>query len=704
MQNVHENGRSAQLDESSNVENSFAFWDRLYVLRRRWWVVLLSGIAGIGVANLKLRSVVPVYQAESTVQRKMERSPLEGIASQAPSDMVSELEIFRSSAVLGAVVDSTNRNLTDSAREDSIKSMRRTLNVGQVPGTNLIRITYRHFDPKVAAHVVNKAATAYQAFSVRKAREDAARRREFIEQELGKMSDSVDVAQRMLAEYQRSAGVYNPTDRGSAIYDALIAAEGEVSNLRFQEGVLQTIIAGLRNTNDSNDALRKARVLGRDIVPGLSDLYGRLQQYELERSRLTVGRFGETRQGVNVEVLDSLIAATKEDLRATAEQSLAALRGRIAAASQRMADLQAQQGGLPEKETEFSRLRQRVTTTQGKFNQLTDRYYEAKLGEAVEGGEVEIVDAATVPRQPVESRNPRLLIFALVAGLVAGALMAFFLEFLDSRIRTPRDLEEASRLKMLGGIPRLTHQRGSQSPLIMLTDDTNAASEAFRMLRTALDFARPEKARVIAVTSAGPGEGKSVIASNLAIATARQGLTVLLIDADLRRHTIDSLFDISNVPGLSDVLVGNVPLSDAVNTEQVITLAILPAGTRAPNPSEMLGGQRFDRLIQQARSEYDVVIIDTPPILAVTDAAALVRYVDGVLVVARAEFSQRHAVTQATAALRHVRASLLGVVLNCIPRIGGYGRYGGHYGYYGYTYTEYYKDSREKRPSRFSRV
>jgi capsular exopolysaccharide synthesis family protein len=210
-------------------------------------------------------------------------------------------------------------------------------------------------------------------------------------------------------------------------------------------------------------------------------------------------------------------------------------------------------------------------------------------------------------------------------------------------------------------------------------------AEAYRSLRTNISFARAQsRARTLVLTSPGPADGKSTTVANLAITFAQQGQRTLLVDADLRRAVLDKTFSVPRTPGLTEVIVGVSPLSAAVHPTTVENLFVMASGQLPPNPSELLGSDRMRDVLAEAREAFDVVLFDSPPLLAVTDAAVLSTIVDGAILVVRVGSTSREAVRRATAHLRAVHSRVLGAVLNDIDASTG-GYYGG-YGYYAYAY------------------
>jgi capsular exopolysaccharide synthesis family protein len=212
-------------------------------------------------------------------------------------------------------------------------------------------------------------------------------------------------------------------------------------------------------------------------------------------------------------------------------------------------------------------------------------------------------------------------------------------------------------------------------------------------MRTNLAFARAQQSpQAIVVASPGPADGKSTTVANLAITFAQQGQRTLLVDADLRRAVLDKAFDVPRSPGLTEVIIGEIPLADVVHESAVPNLSIVASGRFPPNPAELLGSARMQEILQDAKARFDVVLLDSPPLLAVTDAAVLSTMVDGVVLVIRTERTKREAVRRALGHIRSVRGRLLGAVLNDVDM-----RSGAYYGSYGHYYYSYYGDERRVR-------
>ena len=299
---------------------------------------------------------------------------------------------------------------------------------------------------------------------------------------------------------------------------------------------------------------------------------------------------------------------------------------------------------------------------------------------------ISTLQPAVTPISP-DSPNTRLnLALGFLVGLALGVGIAVFLEILDTRIRSIRDIEQLTDLTVIGGIA--FDPEAVKNPLVVQADPRSPRSESFRTLRTNVQFVMVDRRKSFVITSSLPGEGKTTTSTNLAITLAQLGNKVLLIDADLRRPRVSEYLSIEGAVGLTDVLVGRAEFDDVVQPWGEGNLDVLPAGQVPPNPSELLGGNKMVQLIERFEADYDIVIFDCAPLLPVTDAAILARITGGAILVAAAGKTHRNQFLGGLKNLLNVDAPVLGVILTMLPTKGvdsyGYGQYG-QYGYTSYA-------------------
>jgi capsular exopolysaccharide synthesis family protein len=362
---------------------------------------------------------------------------------------------------------------------------------------------------------------------------------------------------------------------------------------------------------------------------------------------------------------------------------------------------------LGDRTVQYKMLLRDVETNRAIYENMLKSLKTTTATENLPSTNIKIIYAAPVPEAPAKPRTKRNLFLALVGGSIMALVLIFGLEHIDTTIKNPDDIEKWLEIPSLAMIPHLNNlesQNKDQIPGLVVHDGSNPlAAEAYRALRTSIVFSAAGKApRVIMVTSSLPGEGKSLTSINLSCAMAKAGKEagkdILLIDADMRRPCLHKLFKVQQEPGLSNYLVGEIDDLPFVATA-VPHLFLLPCGKIPPNPSELLGSARMGELIAKAQERFSQLILDSPPLISVTDATILSTKSDGVILVIKAEEVPRKVAKKAKDQLLEVKSNLLGSILNDIP----FQRNGYHYYNYYHKYQSYYYDSDDKLAAKQSR-
>ena len=365
---------------------------------------------------------------------------------------------------------------------------------------------------------------------------------------------------------------------------------------------------------------------------------------------------------------------------------------------------QAELRSIPNKEIVLGRLRRTMDTQEQIYNSLIQQLQEARVAEQSELGYVEVVDEAIVPEQPFSPKVPLALALGGLLGLMLGVGLAFARNAVDNKVHKPEDLRRRG-YGVVGVVPdmkqlvksdfdgreRITVDGHSYSTrLVALLNPLSPIAENYRRLRTSIQFSRPDtEVQAVMVTSSGPGEGKSVTSMNLALTMAQTGRRTVYVDADLRRSTGHQMMGLAREPGLVDLLFEPYPSGLDRFSTAADNLSVIPAGSTSPNPSELLGSKKMRDFIARLRKEFDIIIIDTPPVLAVTDALLIAPQCDVTVLVASASETPWQALERSTESLREVGTRPAGIVLNRFDPKAAYGSYGYGYGY-GYGYDEYY--------------
>lgn len=322
-----------------------------------------------------------------------------------------------------------------------------------------------------------------------------------------------------------------------------------------------------------------------------------------------------------------------------------------------------------------------LSQQQATYSQLLQSMDQLQLDQSRAVDQVRIVEPADVPTRPVRPNLPLNVALAALVGLLGGIGLAVLIEYLDDTVKAPEDAEAATGLVPLGAITRIASSSGKRS---LLGEDMahSPVAEAYRILRTNIDFARVgNPGKTLLVTSTTEGEGKTTTISNLAVIVAHSGRRVIIVDADLRRPSVHKMFGIANAAGLTNLLLDETPVAaSSLQPTAVPNLWVLPCGPIPPNPSELLVSYRMERILNQLGEQADVVLVDTPPVLAVADPTILAARADGVILVVEAGRTRVGALRQAKERLTRGSARMLGVVVNKLgSRQAGY-----QYSYYNY--------------------
>lgn len=364
---------------------------------------------------------------------------------------------------------------------------------------------------------------------------------------------------------------------------------------------------------------------------------------------------------------ESINAAAKEvQSRLEAAQSEILTLGKKIQTSGRSAELDAQ-----------------LSIANAKYASLAQKLEELRVNEQLEVGSGRVMGVAVPEGTPVSPKPVRNGVLGLAAGLVFGLSLAFLLEYMDNTVKSVEEAESLYGAPVLGDIPAEKLGKGEKRRLSIVLRPGGAAAEAYRVLRSNLNFVNFQRdIKTLLITSSAPGEGKSSVSANLAAALARAGARVVLLNADFHRPVTDELFSVNNFIGLSDILLGSVGLDAAIQRPVAEGPLVINSGKTPPNPSELLGSDRMGQVIKELDQSSDWVVIDSPPLLAASDAVALARWVDGVLLITRSGVSTRQSARAGREMLDRVGARVVGVVVWGVkPSSRGDGR--DHYGYYG---------------------
>jgi succinoglycan biosynthesis transport protein ExoP len=588
--------------------------------------------------------------------------------------------------------------------EHTAQMLQRRLSVEQIRDTRLVEIQVEDIDPGRAALLANTVAKAYIDKSMEDRLGSTVSALDWLSQQLDTQRQELQATENALHDFKRSHDVLSLSleDRQNIISQDLERYSESLTQARTKRIELTSRLNQLRAAYDEDPL--KVNIATFTQHPIIAEQRNAYREKMAQRKALSV-KYGESHPEMQ---------ALQEELDIIRGQMKREVDGMIRSAESELREVQETEGGLRgaakdtheagltlnKQEIQYNALKRQQENQSKLYSMLLERTTQTDLTRMLHVSNVRMIDNALAPIRAIRPRIPINLAFGLLSGMIFGIGLSFLLIKLDRTIRSVEDLE-ALGLTVLGVVPKLEQSSAglrlikgmpkADSPeaqynrnLIVHTQPMSAAAECCRTIRTNLTFTAASKPfHTLAVTSAGPLEGKTTVSINLAITMAQAGKRVLLVDTDLRRPRIHSAFDISSAVGVTSVLVGEQRISDAVQNTEVPNLFVLPSGPIPPNPSELLGSAAFRRFLEEVTTMFDRVIFDSPPLGAVTDGAVIAPQVDGTIVVMRANKTTRDAARTALKRLTDIEAHLAGGVLNGVDLHSK--RYGGYdYGSYEY--------------------
>jgi len=564
------------------------------------------------------------------------------------------------------------------------KAFQKSLKVKTLPGTRMIEVHFLHRDPQLAADVVNTLVGDYLEQYFRTRYNATAQASEWLSKQLAELKSQVEEAQEKVVQYQKEKGILGTDEAHNLVMSKLEELNrqltaAEANRMLKQTGyrIAKTGNAELISTVGSSTLLGSLAGVNSNPLALIQSL--RAQQAELRvQYAQAAAKYGPAYPRLiqmrnQSQELESAIQAEIEKVAARAENDFIAARNAedmLRASFERQKE---EANKLNDSAVRYTIMKREAESSRELYHGLLKKLKEAGVLAGLRSTNLVVVDPARSSAKPVRPSYPINLGLGLGVGLVGGIGLAFAREGFDSTLRTPEQVESVAGLPAMGIIPELTASRARRRPANLPKFDCNILdsphsqlAESYRAVRTALLFSNGDvPPKVILVTSALPQEGKTSVSLNSAIALAYQGAKVLLIDADLRRPGIHACLGVPSEPGLGELLSGESPLPvQALACPKVPNLFVLPAGRRRLRPAEVLGSGRMRDLLNNCRKNFDFVVIDTPPVLAVTDAVVLSKSADGVLLVVRSAQTSEQSLLRARDLLLRVNARIAGVLVN----------------------------------------
>ncbi len=703
-----------------DVRDGKRFEDYWRVVWHRKWVVGLAVVATLLAVVVGNNFAPRIYEASSTLYIKEQTPSVLGdtVAATGFTDLTSleeintQMEIVKSRSLLEEVIRklglenalTPDKDLPEAERlQLTIDALRKQLSVSSIPNTRLIRVAVRSPDPGLAMRIDNEISRSFIDRNVGSKRSEANAVLAFVSGQVDEVGSRLDKAEEDLLRYKQSHRIADISEEAKLKLDRLSDLESHYEEAKMDRQILATRIAAATRLA-SPDVART----GPPLSPAVTALQDRLTDVEKRLAQLASGDPGEARLRARADSLKREIQAEMEkaigrgqptSVNSVLQLQIADYRYQdviLAAQEEALRGLieanEADVNTLSEQDISLARLERTRRINDDLYSELVKSKNEAQIEAVSQLGNIDIIDPAVMPVRPVSPNKQQNLLIGLLVSVVLGICLVFLLDHFDTSVTSEEEMKRLLAAPLLGYIPRF-HQNGRsiakktgnllpRSPLFTRDEPRSPVSEAFRLLRTNLFFIELDKGlKTIAVTSAVPGEGKTLIAVNLAAALAVQEERVLIIDADFRAPAVHKALLLPPTPGFTDIFVDRLSIGSVVReVDGLPNLSVMTAGRIPPNPAEITGSARMRQLIEELRGSFDRIIFDGPPVLGATDAVVLASSVDGALVVLRKGKIDRRAVTRMSEILNHARVTILGGVLNRIDK--GDEGYGYGYGYY----------------------
>jgi len=693
-------------------EAKLHFLDYWRVIRVRWVLILLAFLLVLLTAAIVTYFQPREYQSSNFIEVKSTSQNMRIFGTGDPNMPVHDpqlaptvFQVIQRTGILYPVIedlrlqDKWAKNGVRPSREQTYARLRSKLDVDEVRNTDLLQISVYSTDPVEAADIANKIVSVYQTTRVDEEKEIMNRAVASMNEEVSKQQKKVDDSATEVARIRDQEGIVdlNPEgteDSQTPLNTIVVKQEGEVNDAETKVAVLSMQLQQIENLK-GEDLMRMMPTLKIED-PTVQKILPVYQEAVAQEALLLNSGLAENHPKVRA------LRATKDVYTKQLEEQVVIIRSAL-------------DKNLNSAQTTVDELRKRLDTinqkqlssknTSATYTRAKNNYIKEKL--LLDGvrtrAQTQTMELA-MPRMAVSVKQvaepasyaarPRVglnLALGALVGLVVGLGLAFFIEYLDTSVKTMEDVESLLGVPVLAIIPKnikLLHKEPGDTP----------DAEAYRILRTNIEFNRKNpEANAISMVSGGPGEGKSTTLANLAFTSAQGGYTTLIVDADLRRPVQHGMFDLSNKIGLTNYLTTDMRLDDVIFPTTVENLSLLPSGILPSDAVGILNSQRMSDMIAELKTRFDIVFFDSPPMLGVSDASVLASEVDQTIIVVQHRRFPRAMLTRVKQAVLGVGGTVLGVVLNNVDlkHDQNYYYYTNYYGYYTPRDKEARRDSRK---------
>lgn len=703
------------------------FLDYFHVLRRRKWTIVLC-LLGILVPDLILNQLLtPIYEARALIIYEEPKDTMFALDMGQPfynkSATVNLSEQIKSRTLAEQVARTLPANVTasfklpnpipaDFSQELFIaRQLQKRLTVEGIRGSDILKIKMEAANPFHAKTIVNTYLQRLTDWSLSKKREETSNVRGFVEEQLKVYQENLDQAENALKQFKEQNKLVSLTEASTEFLQRISEAEVAYNEAKTEREALEQRKKFIDDKKTPSFSLASS--------PAAQKMKQRLEELEAQYSSYRVNGYSEHQQEMQTikdeiatmkqNIVQELMSVSQRDklidplsqIRSllqesiTIEVNLETLKARERALRNILKEHESRLQALPEQELRLARLIRSRDVNDKIYSVLLEKLQEARITEASKVGDIKIIDSAELPIAPVKPNKMRNILLGFMLGVALGVGMAFFLDSLDTSLKSQEDVEKYLNLTVLTSIPAISkngalnikkrYQHTKVSYIGKLLNEYKKGSllyDAYSTLQLNFAFINTDNVyQTILITSAVSGEGKTLNAINTALAFSNTTAKTLLIDCDLRRPMAHRILNYKDEPGLTNVLISKIDIANAVQEIIGTNLHFLACGTLPPNPSEILNTQRMRDVLADLKTTYDIIIVDAPPLITVIDSVILSKEVDGVCLVIKSGKTNFDLANKAKQILQNSSAKIIGIILNDVNLKNVYGYYKDYYVY-----------------------
>lgn len=652
----------------------FDFWGAARILLRRKFMILSVVILGTAIAALLTLRVTPLYQATATIEVQREETRIIETGSIEPTSiadneyMATQYALLKSRALAERVVETLDLASQESYADQELSrelrvreaaaTLAENLKVAPEGRSRVVQVSMVSADPADAARVANTLVDSFIEGSLERKFNTTAYARKFLEERLATAKTALEEAERRLVDYAQAQDILElgaTSSNSSLDIDSLVALNQELARAQSER-----IIAEQRYRENLTSETTQEVLVSEDLKRLREARSELAAQYQEKLGTFKPDYPDMQKLQARIDAVDAEIGASRAAILVAAEAAFKGAVAREQSLAQRISELKDDVQDQRGRKIDYTILQREVDTARTQYEALLQRLKEVSIAGGVGSSQVSVVDRAVAPLLPFEPNIPRSLVQALILSLFLGIGLAFALNYIDDTIKTPEDVKQKLGLPALGVIPKV---KGREAKITdALKDPRSPIAEAFFSARTALEFTTTTGApRSLVVTSSRPSEGKTSTTISLGMSFAKTGRKALIIDGDMRKPSF--VADAKDSIGLSGLLTQDAALSDNIVGSATEGLYLLPSGVIPPNPAELLSSPRLAALIEEAGEYFDIVIVDSPPLLGFADAPILGSVCEATIIVLESGAIRRPAALRTLDRLLESNANVVGAVL-----------------------------------------